>query len=665
MQRRAGADARVVVPGERAIQAGVTILTASGLTKSFGPHVVLDGIDLSIHQGERVGLVGANGSGKSTLARILANEDVPDTGEIAVRREARVMYLAQEPVLDPTRNVLETVLMGMSAWWSAKERYDAASRTLEEGKGDLERALTVQTSAHAELEQHGGFDVSHRALAVMGALGVRNPEASVTNLSGGEKRRVALARLLVAEPDLAILDEPTNHLDIDAIEWLELHLADTFRGSVLLITHDRYFLDGVVDRTLEVERGKVFGYVGGFGDYLAGKAARIALAERTEQNRQNFLRKELDWLSRSPPARTTKQQARIERAEQAVASRPAPKADKLDLQLATTRAGKSVLDLDHIAIDVEADQGRPARRLVDDFTFHLTQGERVGVLGPNGCGKSTLLRAILGEHPLAKGRIALGKNARIAYLSQHRTGLDEDKTILENVAEGRTHVRIGDRDVHAISYMENFLFSSSDLRKPVKALSGGERTRVALAKLLKQETSLLLLDEPTNDLDLDTLAALEGLLLEHDITAIVVTHDRWFLDRIATSILWFEGSGKITRLAGNFTSVREYREKHRQPAEPAPKSAPQPSAASASPAPSKKKPGLSYKEQKELDQIEAQIMTVEEKAAELDAILSDPNLYQTRAGEVGDLVSQRDAQRAEAERLMNRWAELEEKKAAT
>jgi ATP-binding cassette subfamily F protein uup len=648
----------------------VTILTASGLTKSFGPHTVLAGVDLTVSTGERVGLVGANGSGKSTLARILAGQDVPDTGELAVRREARVMYLAQEPVLDPKYNVLDTVLMGMTAWWSAKERFEEANAQLEAGvEGDaLDRALNMQTQAHAELDQHGGFDMSHRALAIMDALGVREGSAAVDRLSGGEKRRVALARLLVAEPELAILDEPTNHLDIEAIEWLELHLADTFRGAVLLITHDRYFLDGIVDRTLEVERGKVFSYDGGFADYLLAKAERMALAERTEQNRQNFLRKELDWLSRGPPARTTKQQARIDRAESAVAARPEKKAKELDLQLATARSGKSVLDLDRVSIDSPPDAVGKTRRLVEDFTFHLTQGERVGVLGANGCGKSTFLKAILSEHPIASGRMALGKNSRIAYLSQHRTGLDEDKSILENVADGRSHLRIGDKEVHAISYLENFLFTSSDLRKPVKALSGGERTRVALAKLLTQETSLLLLDEPTNDLDLDTLAALEGLLLDYDITAIVVTHDRWFLDRIASSILWFEGQGKVTRFAGNFSTVRDYRDRQRaantaaaKSNKPTPSQQPVAAAISAG-APVGKKPGLSYKEQKELEQLESKIARAEAKTSELETLLADPSLYQTRASEVPALVSKRDAAKVEAERLMSRWAELEEKR---
>jgi ATP-binding cassette subfamily F protein uup len=638
----------------------VTILTASGLTKSYGPHVVLNGIDLAIHEGEHVGLVGENGSGKSTIARILAGEEQPDTGERAVRRDARIMYLAQEPVLDPAYDVLTTVLRGIPGFWEARERYDAAGRDLEVGR-DVEGALLRQADAHAELEHHGGFDASHRALSVLSSLGVRDPHANVTRLSGGEKRRVALARLLVAEPDLAILDEPTNHLDIDAIEWLETHLCDRFRGAVLLITHDRYFLDGVVDRTLEVERGVMFGYQGGFADYLRGKSERIALAERTEQNRQNFLRKELDWLSRSPPARTTKQVARIKRAESAVSNRPPPQKGKLDLDLVTTRSGKSILDLDRVAIDTPK-EASVQRRLVDDFTLHLTHGERVGVLGPNGSGKSTLLKAILGEHPLAAGRMTLGKNARIAYLSQHRTGLDEDKSILDNVAEGRTHVRVGDKDVHAMSYLENFLFKGSDVKKPVKALSGGERTRVALAKLLKQETNLVLLDEPTNDLDLDTLATLETLLIENDITTIVVTHDRWFLDRVATSILWFEGDGRVTRLAGNFTTVREYREQHRAATREREKEKPRASDAPASPAAVKAKKGLSYKEQKELDGIETLIAAADARVAELDALLADPSVYQTRAAEVPKLVADKDAARAESERLMERWAELEEKR---
>jgi ATP-binding cassette subfamily F protein uup len=636
----------------------VTILTASGLAKTYGPHVVLNGIDLAIHEGEHVGLVGENGSGKSTIARILAGEEQPDTGERAVRRDARIMYLQQEPQLDPAYDVLSTVLRGIPGFWDARERYDAASRDLEAGR-DVEAALLRQADAHAELERHGGFDASHRVLSVLSSLGVRDPQANVTRLSGGEKRRVALARLLVAEPDLAILDEPTNHLDIDAIEWLETHLCDRFRGAVLLITHDRYFLDGVVDRTLEVERGAMYGYTGGFADYLRGKAERIALAERTEQNRQNFLRKELDWLSRSPPARTTKQVARIKRAEGAIDNRPPPQKGKLELDLVSTRSGKSILDLDHVNIDTPS-EASVQRRLVQDLTLHLTHGERVGVLGPNGSGKSTLLKAILGEHPLVSGRMTLGKNARIAYLSQHRTGLDEDKSILENVAEGRSHVRVGDKDVHAMSYLENFLFKGSDVKKPVKALSGGERTRVALAKLLKQETNLILLDEPTNDLDLDTLATLEELLIENDITTIVVTHDRWFLDRVATSILWFEGDGRVTRLAGNFSTVRAYREQHRaSAAREKPKAAETPSSP---PQVKAAKKGLSYKEQKELDGLEALIAAADAKVAELDALLADPGIYQTRAAEVPKLVADKDAARAESERLMERWAELEEKR---
>jgi ATP-binding cassette subfamily F protein uup len=637
----------------------VPVLTATGLTRSFGPHVVLSGVDLSIHQGEHVGLVGANGSGKSTLSRILAGIDPPDTGELAVRRGARVQYLAQEPVLDATRNVLETVLDGLGPWSEAKRRYDAASHAIERGE-NLTQALEAQARAMADLEHHGGFDITHRAESVLHNLGVHELNARVDALSGGEKRRVALARVLVSEPELAILDEPTNHLDIDAIEWLELHLADQFKGAVLLITHDRYFLDAVVDRTLEIERGKLYSYDGGFADYLEGRAARVELAERTEKNRQNFLRRELDWLRRSPPARTTKQQARIERAQQALSNRPAPQAQKLDLSLDAARGGKTILDLHDVCIDTLGDAQREKRRLITGLTLHMTQGERLGILGPNGSGKSTLLKAILGEHPLASGHLTLGKNARIAYLSQHRTGLDDDRSILDNVADGRSHVRVGDKDVHAISYLEQFLFKSADVRKKVSALSGGERTRVALAKLLLNQTSLLLLDEPTNDLDLDTLAALEDLLLEHEITTLVVTHDRWFLDRIATSILLFQGEGRVVRYAGNFSDVRAAREasKKAEKAEaPAKPSAP-PSAAT----PKGKKPGLSYKEQRELEQIEPQIEALEGRIAELDALLADGSIYQTRAAEVPALVAERDSLRGQCEGLMERWAELEEKR---
>ena len=630
------------------------ILTASGLTKSFGPHNVLSGVDLSIHQNERVGLVGKNGSGKSTLAKLLAGEEVADTGEIALRRDARVMYLAQEPKLDETKSALETVLAGLIGWWSAKQKHDQASALLARNE-QVEQALKQQEEAHAELEQHGGFDVSHRARAVLSALSVRDPNGLVGNMSGGERRRVALARLLVAQPELAILDEPTNHLDIDAIEWLETHLADQYKGAVLLISHDRYFLDAVVDRTLEVESGRMYGYDGGFGDYLRGKAERLALAERTEANRQNFLRKELDWLSRSPPARTTKQQARIDRAQEAVGNRPAPQAKKLDLQLQTARSGKSVLDIEDVCIDAPDS----TRRLISNFTLHMTQGERLGILGPNGSGKSTLLRAILQEHPVVSGRITVGRNSKIAYLSQHRTGLDEDRSILDNVAEGRSHVSVAGKEVHAMTYLENFQFRGAEVRKPVKALSGGERTRVALAKLLRQETSLLLLDEPTNDLDVDTLAALEQLLLDYDITAIVVTHDRWFLDRIATSILWFQGQETVTRFVGNYSTVRAYRDA--QEREKPAQAAPRPEKVEKS-APAAKKAGLSYKEQKELGAIEGLIGAADARVTELDALLADPSLYQTRRGEVPGLQKELEEKRAESEQLMARWAELEEKR---
>jgi ABC transport system ATP-binding/permease protein len=633
----------------------VPVLTATGLTKSYGPHTVLGGIDLSIHQGERVGLVGRNGSGKSTLARILASEESADSGEVAVRRGARVMYLAQEPALDPGASAVDTVLAGMREWWAARQRHEAASAQLARHE-NVEGALALQAQAHAELERFGGFDVSHRALSVLSSLSVSEPDKRVGSMSGGERRRVALARLLVAQPELAILDEPTNHLDIDAIEWLETHLAEQYRGAVLLITHDRYFLDGVVDRTLEVEAGKIYGYQGGFADYLRGKAERVALAERTEENRQNFLRKELDWLSRSPPARTTKQQARIDRAQEAVANRPAPAAKKLELQLSSSRGGKTILDLEQVSLNAP-DAGRP---LIRDLSLHMTQGERLGILGPNGAGKSTLLRAILGEHPLSAGRITLGKNAKVAYLDQHRTGLDEDKSILDNVAEGRSHVQVGGRELHTMSYLESFLFRGAEVRKPVKALSGGERTRVALAKLLQKETSLILLDEPTNDLDLDTLAALEGLLLEHDVSAIVVTHDRWFLDRIATSILWFREDQRVTRFAGNYSTVRAYRDaEQREQAVGAARGAKAEASAAQTP---KKKAGLSYKEQKELEQIEGLIAAADARVIELEAELADPALYQARRDQVPLLQSELAQQRAESERLMNRWAELEEKR---
>ncbi len=624
----------------------VPILDARDVSKLFGPHRVLDSVSLSIDGRERIGLVGANGCGKSTLGRLLAGLDTPDGGLIAVQRGARITYLSQTPDLDPARSALDETLAGLAEWSRAKAAYDRASRDISGGTAAATRALEI---AQADLEHAGGWDLRHRAERMLEQLGVRDGEARVGSLSGGERRRVAIARALVGDPDLAVLDEPTNHLDIAAIEWLERYLADELRGAVLLITHDRALLDAVADRTCEIEFGRLRSYDGGWEDYLEAKAERLAFEERVEANRRNFLRRELEWLRRQPKARTTKSRSRIDRAEAAMAATPAARKGPVDLSIETARSGKRVLELAGLTIEVGG------RTLVDRLDLTVVAGERLGILGPNGCGKTTLLRTIRGERPPTAGAVLLSATAALGYLSQERDDLDPEKSVLDNVTDESGSVALGGRRLDARSYLARFGLDGLQLRQPVGSLSGGERTRVALAKLLQRTTNLLILDEPTNDLDVATLAALEELLVEFEGTALVVTHDRRFLDRIATGVLVFEGNGRVVRHAGGYREWKERKDaaeaasRDSVPARPTPPSATPPRP---------KRSALSYREQKELERILDDIDAAERRVAELEAVLADPAIYRSGGAEVTRTLGDLETAKAEATRLTARWEDL-------
>ncbi|MEZ4338661.1 MAG: ABC-F family ATP-binding cassette domain-containing protein [Sandaracinaceae bacterium] len=630
------------------------ILDAQDVRRAYGARTVLDGGSLTLVTGDRVGLVGANGSGKSTLGRILAGVEEPDAGQLVLRRGARVGYLPQEPTFEGDPTALEAALSGLRDWSAAIAAHEAASEALARGE-DHDKWLAAQAEAAATIEHIGGWDLAHRAEAMLTRVGAPDPGRRVSAMSGGERRRVDLARVLVARPDLAIFDEPTNHLDVDTIEWLEGHLANEQPGALLLITHDRFFLDRVVRRTIELSEGTLFLYEGGYEAYLEQKAEREAHAARAESNRQNLLRRELDWLRRSAPARTTKQKARIQRAEDVIAQKGPRSARDVALHLTAARSGKTVLDLEDLVVEVEG------RTLIDGLTMSLVPGERIGIVGPNGCGKTTLLRTLLGERAPASGKITVGQSTKITYLGQKREGLDESQTVFENVAEGRMRVELGERVMDTRAYLERFLFSGEAQRQPVASLSGGEKARVLLAKLLLTPTNLLVLDEPTNDLDVATLASLEEMLVELNGTALVVTHDRWFLDRVATGILAFEGDGEVVRYPGGYTSYKELRAaREEEKREVAPVEAPKP-AASAAP---KKRRALTYGERLELDSMMETIEAAEAKVTELEAKLADPTLYAS-SGETMEraVASHRDAQ-AELERLMARWEELELKREA-
>jgi len=614
---------------------------------------------MSIAPGERVGVVGLNGAGKSTLSRILAGTEPADSGTVARRRGATVAYLEQVPHFEGDPTAFEAVTSGLLGWSEAVARHEAATQAVSRGEGNLSFLLEQQHAAESDVERLGGWDRQHKVEAFLDHLGIHRSDAKVSSMSGGEQRRVALARVLISSPDLAILDEPTNHLDAETIEWLEQYLIEEYKNAILLITHDRYLLDRVAERTVEVANGEVYSYDGGYERYLEQKAERLAHAERTESNRQNFLRKELEWLSRQPKARSTKQKARIGRAEAAKAV-AAPRADRTAaLELDVVRSGKTILELRDLRVEIAG------RVLIDKLTLFLTEGERVGIVGPNGSGKTTLLKTMLGERPPAGGTVVLGQNTKVAYFDQRRSGLDDSKSIWDNVVGDQSKIELGGEVIEARSYLERFAFDPHKQRQQVGSLSGGERARVALARLLRQSANLVILDEPTNDLDTATLGALESMLVDFGVTALVVTHDRWFLDRVATSVLAFEEGGRAVRYPGNYDTYR--RLKAQQQAERAsrpPVESPAAVVTAASAArTSNKKKGLSNNEQRELAGLPDAIEQAEQRVAELGQTLADPKTYAAGGKELARVTAELELAKAQVDKLTARWEELELKRA--
>ncbi len=635
------------------------VLGARHLAKAYGTQTLLRDVSLSVAAGERVGLLGINGTGKSTLLRVLAGIEVADTGTVDRRRDASILYLAQEPTLTAEATAREVVEEGLAAWKDASTRHAEVTRRIErEGATD---ALVLEQSHLAERVEHlGGWSRGHLASEMLDKLGVRDADRAVGTMSGGERRRVALARILVARPDLAILDEPTNHLDADTIAWLEEYLASDFGGAVLVVTHDRYVMDALCNRILELDRGALTEYAGGYADYLEQKAERLAHEERVGQNRLNLLRRETAWLRRGAKARSTKQKARIQRAEALAAAEPtkAPQAlDLTGLESSAPRLGKTVLDLEHVDVAIAG------RVLVKDVTLHLQTGERVGIVGPNGAGKTSLLRVVTGELEPAAGKVVRGGRTRIAHFDQARANLEDGWSVLDNVAgregaerQGAGVVTIGERTVEMRAYLEQFLFDGAKQRQKVGSLSGGERARVALAKVLRAGDNLLLLDEPTNDLDVTTLATLEELLESWPGAALVVSHDRAFLDRVATHILAMEPDGHAVLYAGNYATYRSQR-----PDAPGKRAAPE--AAPAAPrARRQAAPGpkpLTYAERIELDGILDVVAEAEAEVARLEARLADPALYAETPAEVGPVRAALEAAQAEVTKRTARWEELE------
>ena len=628
------------------------LLSGHDLEKAYGDRTILAGVSVTLEEGERVGLVGANGSGKTTLARILAGVSEADAGEVRRTRGRQLGYLEQAPEMDPALSAIDVVLSGLQEYVAALHRYEEITAQLEAMDSSKHGGLLrEQEKASETIERLGGWDLRHRAAAVLGHLKISDIDRAVGTMSGGERRRVALARILVAEPDLAVLDEPTNHLDIPTIEWLERYLIDRYRGGVLLITHDRYLLDRVVSRTLEVERGELHSFEGAWQEYLEARALRAAQEARVESNRQNFLRRELEWLRRQPKARTGKQKARIGRAEAAIAI-DRPRAESAAaVSVKAARSGKTILEARELRVEIGG------AVLVKDFEITLTAGQRVGVIGANGAGKTTLLRTLLGKHEPSAGTVKLGSNTKIAYLDQARAGLDLSATVYDNVAQGASHVTLGDRQIEMRQYLYRFLFDNSGQKQPVGSLSGGERARVALARVLREKANLVVLDEPTNDLDATTLSALEAALLEFGGTSIVVTHDRWFLDRVATHLISFEGDGEVVVLAGNYSDYVRWKKAREADAEAEAKAT---TKKASKPADAVKPTGktLTYGEEIELGGLMEKIEAAEAEVAALETETTAEAFHNRDYKEQADRLEALQQARDAADALVERWSDL-------
>jgi ATP-binding cassette ChvD family protein len=530
----------------RAPMARQFIYHMEGLSKTYpGNRKVLENIHLSFYPDAKIGVLGVNGSGKSTLLRIMAGIDKEFTGEGWVSEGARVGYLQQEPQLDATKSVRENVMEGVAPQKAILDRYNELAMNYSDENAD------EMTKLQDEIEAKGLWDLDSKVDQAMDALRCPPDDGDVEKLSGGERRRVALCRLLLEQPELLLLDEPTNHLDAESVNWLEGHLRN-YPGAILIVTHDRYFLDNVTGWILELDRGRGIPYEGNYSAWLSQKQKRLAQEGREEEARQRTLAREQEWIAASPRARQAKSKARYQRYEELVKQAAEKTTQTAQIIIPVTeRLGQNVVDFEGLT------KAFGDNLLIDDLTFKLPPGGIVGVIGPNGAGKTTLFRMIVGQEKADQGTIKVGESVHLGYVDQSRDALDGKKNVWEEISGGQDLILLGKREVNSRAYCSNFNFKGADQQKKVGSLSGGERNRVHLAKMLKSGANLLLLDEPTNDLDVDTLRALEEALEDFAGCAVIISHDRWFLDRIATHILAFEGDSHVEWFEGNFQDYEQ------------------------------------------------------------------------------------------------------------
>ncbi len=626
---------------------GEILLTVEGISKAFGADPLFSDLKFSLSMGEHVGLIGANGAGKSTMLKILAEAEVPDSGEVVRRRGARIEYLPQQPEFDPSHSAAEAVLADGPPEFEIARAYEAACAALARGEdGAAERV----TSASARMDQAGAWGIEGESKALLGMLGVKDPTKRVGEMSGGQRKRVALARALLRPSDLLILDEPTNHLDVDTIMWLEDHLSSR-RGALLLVTHDRYFLDRVTRVILELHGGEVYRHEGNYSAFLDARAARRQLLATREQRRAQLAKKELEWLRRGPKARTSKSKSRIDAAHELLNTRYGEKETAgADIDLVGQRLGKKII------VANEVTKSFDGKQVLAPFDYTFRKRERVGIVGPNGAGKSTLLNILCGRLAPDTGTVEIGDTVAFGYYDQESEELDETMRVFDYIVERSNRIETSDGTLSAAQMLEKFLFPRSRFYAPISKLSGGERRRLYLLRVLMQQPNVLLLDEPTNDLDVETLAALEDFLDGFPGVVLAVSHDRYFLDRVIEHLLVFQPDGTVVEYPGNYSLWLE-EQKGKEAAERAAEAAAK-KAAEVKVAPVKSAGNkLSYMAKRELETLRDAIPALEAALEDLDArMAANTSDYSLLA----ELQAERGEKEAELDEKLERWMELEE-----
>ena len=622
----------------------MNLLTVEGITKTFGDKLIFDNITFGIDAGDKAGLIGVNGTGKSTLLKIVAGEEVPDSGQVVKMNGLRIGYLPQTPEFDPEDTVLSQVFNCDHPVLNLIREYEQAVQDVELGKGEeAEKALYALND---KMDAANAWNLESDAKTILTKLNINNYYQKTGTLSGGQIKRMALARALITPVDLLILDEPTNHIDNESIDWLEKFLLK-YKGALLMVTHDRYFLDRVVNKTFELDEAKLYTYTTNYSGFLEAKAEREELAVSAERKRQNFLRTELEWVRRGAQARSTKQKARLERFND-VASMKAPKEkDTMEISAASTRLGRKTIIVENIHKEYDG------KTYIGDFSYIILKHDRVGIIGPNGCGKSTLINILTGSLKPDSGTIECGETVNIGVFSQHTEKMDPEQRVIDYIKDTAEYVQTADGRISASQMLEKFLFNPSMQYSPIGKLSGGERRRLYLLKVLIEAPNILFLDEPTNDLDIETLAILEDYLDIFNGAVVTVSHDRYFLDKICDRIFAFEGNGSIRQYEGGYSDYLRQAEERNIQSEPVKKEAKEKTER-----PEKEKPlKMSYNEQREFEGINEKIEKIEAKIEKVEGEIA---VTTTDYMKLQELTEQKETLEAELDEAMDRWVYLNE-----